>query len=69
MLIPWKESYDHLDSILKSRDITLPIKVYLVKAMIFPETAAHQAPLSLGFSRQEYWSGLPFRSPMHESEK
>ena len=26
---------------------------------------AHQAPLSLGFSRQEYWSGLPFPSPMH----
>jgi len=26
--------------------------------------AAHQAPLSLGFSRQEYWSGLPFPSPM-----
>ena len=24
---------------------------------------------SLGFSRQEHWSGLPFRSPMHESEK
>ena len=30
-----------------------------------PYTAAHQAPLSLGFSRQEYWSGLPFPSPMH----
>ena len=30
--------------------------------------AAHQAPLFLGFSRQEYWSGLPFPSPMHESE-
>ena len=28
--------------------------------------AAHQAPLSLGFSRQEHWSGLPFPSPMHE---
>ena len=26
------------------------------------------APLSLGFSSQEYWSGLPFPSPMHESE-
>ena len=26
-------------------------------------TAAHQAPLSMGFSRQEYWSGLPFPSP------
>ena len=34
-----------------------------------PEMAAHQAPPSLGFSRQEYWSGLPFPSPMHESEK
>ena len=34
-----------------------------------PETAAHQAPLSLGFSRQEHWSRLPFPSPMHESEK
>ena len=36
MLTPWKESYDQLDSILKSRDITLPTKVCLVKAMIFP---------------------------------
>ena len=34
-----------------------------------PETAAHQAPRSLGFSRQERWTGLPFPSPMHESEK
>ena len=33
------------------------------------QTAAHQAPPSLGFSRQEHWSGLPFPSPMHESEK
>ena len=28
-----------------------------------PWTIAHQAPLSMGFSRQEYWSGLPFPSP------
>ena len=34
-----------------------------------PQTAAHQASPSLGFSRQEHWSGLPFPSPMHESEK
>ena len=34
-----------------------------------PLTAAHQAPPSLGSSRQEYWSGLPFPSPMYESEK
>ena len=31
--------------------------------------AAHQAPPSLGFSRPKHWSGLPFPSPMHESEK
>ena len=30
-----------------------------------PWMAAHQAPPSLGFSRQEYWSGLPFPSPTH----
>ena len=34
-----------------------------------PWTAAHQAPPSLGFSRQEHWSGLLFPSPMHESER
>ena len=34
-----------------------------------PQTAVHQAPPSLGFSRQEHWSGLPLPSPMHESEK
>ena len=28
-------------------------------------TVAYQAPLSIGFSRQEYWSGLPFPSPGH----
>ena len=33
-----------------------------------PQMAAQQAPLSLGFSRQEHWSGLPCPSPMPESE-
>ena len=40
-----------------------------VRLCVTPETAAHQTPPSLGFSRQEHWSGLPFLSPMHESEK
>jgi len=35
-----------------------------VRLCVTPWTAAHQAPLSLGFSRQEHWSGLPFPSPM-----
>ena len=40
-----------------------------VRLCATPETAAHQAPPSLGFSRQEHWRELPFPSPMHESEK
>ena len=36
MLAPWEKSYDNLDNILKTRDITLPTKVHLVKAMVFP---------------------------------
>ena len=40
-----------------------------VRLCATPQTAAHQAPPFLGFSRQEYWSGLPFPFPMHKSEK
>ena len=40
-----------------------------VRLLATPWTAAYQAPPSMGFSRQEHWSGLPFPSPMHESEK
>ena len=40
-----------------------------VRLCVAPQTAAHQAPPSLGSSRQEHRSGLPFPSPMHESEK
>jgi len=36
MLAPWKKSYDQLDSILKSREVNLPTKVHLVKAIVFP---------------------------------
>ena len=35
----------------------------VVSDAVTPQTAAHQAPLSMEFSRQEYWSGLPFPSP------
>ena len=40
-----------------------------VRLCATPWTAAHQVPPSLGFSRQEHWSGLLFPSPMQESEK
>ena len=46
-----------------------PIQILLsrfscVRLCATPETAAHQAPPSLGFSRQDHWSGLPFPSPI-----
>ena len=34
-----------------------------------PETAAHQAPPSLGFSRQEHWSGVPLPSPCYHGDE
>ena len=39
-----------------------------VRLFVTPRTAAHQALLSMGFSRQEYWSGLPCPSPGTPSE-
>ena len=44
----------------------MKVKVKLlsrVRLFVTPWTVAHQAPLSLEFSRQEFWSGLPFPSP------
>ena len=46
----------------------IPLKVKVkplsrVQRFATPWIAAYQAPLSMGFSRQEYWSGLPFPSP------
>ena len=48
--------------------LLLPNHFSRVRLCVTPQMAAHQAPPSLGFSRQEHWSGLPFSSPMHESE-
>ena len=62
-------------SILKQSTFYLPSSLVLlshfsrVRLCATPETAAHHAPPSLGFSRQEHWSELPFPSPMQESEK
>ena len=42
------------------------IGAYVLSHILFfvtPWTIAHQAPLSMGFPRQEYWSGLPFPPP------
>ena len=42
-----------------------PVLSRLIHVRLFttPWTVAHQSPLSMGFSRQEYWSGLPFPPP------
>ena len=56
--------------ILRSKDGLLLLSHFShVQLCVTPQMASYQAPLSLGFSRQEHWSGLPFPSPMHESEK
>ena len=48
-LLLGRKAMTNLDSILKSRDITLPMKVHLIKAGATPWPVAHQAPLSMGF--------------------
>ena len=46
--------------------LLLLIHFSCVRLCVTPYMAAHQAPPSLGFSRHEHWSGLPFPSPVHE---
>ena len=48
---------------LEKRLLLLLSRFSHVQLCVTPQTAAHQAPLSLGFFRQEYWSGLSFPSP------
>ena len=56
-------------SIIPGLLLLLLLTRFSVQLCVTPQMAAHQAPPSLGFSRQEHWSGLPFPSPMHECEK
>ena len=70
----WRELQEYFLRILSSFREDLLLLLLLrrfsrVQLCATPEMAAHQAPPSLGFSRQEHWSGLPFPPPMHESEK
>ena len=53
-----------LDSITDSMDMLLLLSRFShVQLCVTPWTVAHQASLSMEFSRQEYWSGLPFPPP------
>ena len=55
---------DHRISGLEDLKVKVKVKpLSLVRLFATPWTVAHQAPLSMGFSRQEYWSGLPFPFP------
>ena len=80
----WNEANKNIVSALQTfrENICISITLYSVNMLLLllsrfsrvrlyetPQTAAHQGSPSLGFSRQEYWSGLPFPSPKHESEK
>ena len=56
------------DKLLSTLLLLLLSHLSRVRVCVTPQMAAHQAPPSLGFSRQEHWSGLPFPSPMQESE-
>ena len=51
------------------RLLLLPSRFSHIRLCATPQMAAHQAPPSLGFFRQEHWSALPFPSLIHESEK
>ena len=67
--IPQEGMRNSLNELLITYLLLLLRRFSRVRLCATPETAAHQAPQTLGFSRQEHWSGLPFPSPVHESEK
>ena len=68
--VGWAQAVmDRLQNGFRRKLLLLLSRFSRVQLCVTPQTAAHQAPPSLGFSRQEYWSGLPFPPPMHESEK
>ena len=64
----------HNHHIMAREGYNIPLLLLLshfspVQLCVTPQMAVHQAPPSLGFSRQEQWSRLPFPSPVRESEK
>ena len=67
--LKWMWVLQSLERAYSQVSLLLLSHVSRVRLCATPWTAAHQAPLSMGFSRQEHWSGLPFPSPTHESEK
>ena len=62
-LLPWGLSTECMSLLRLFLLLLLLSRFSRVRLCAIPETATHQAPLSLGFSSQEHWSGLPFPSP------
>ena len=60
---PWKKSYDQPAAAAAAK------LLQSCPTLCNPIDGSPPGPLSLGFSRQEHWSGLPFPSPVHENEK
>ena len=60
IILHWRLLRDHGYNFLYVR---MSVSRLAVSDSVTPWTLAHQAPLSMGFSRQEYWSGLLFPSP------
>ena len=69
LVLLWTKPQWDLESLFPLLLLLLLSRFSSVRLGVTPLTEAHQAPPSLGFSRQEHRSGLPFPSPMHESEK
>ena len=60
----WAHTHTHTHTLSPTYRVLLPCSRQVVSSSFAtPWTVAHLAPPSMGFPRQEYWSGLPFRSP------
>ena len=66
---PQWSTISHQSEWLLSKSLLLLLLSHFsrVRLLVTPWTAAYQAPLSMGFSRQEYWSGVPLPSPIKKS--
>ena len=63
--MPLSHKYSTINLMLHELYYKSEVKVKsLSRVLATPWTVAYQAPPSMGFSRQEYWSGLPFPSPV-----
>ena len=58
-----QKSFVRLQALVLGVENVVCCLVSHVRLFVIPWTVAHQPPLSMGFLRQEYWSGLPFPSP------